>query len=189
MTWSTPWPKIGLCGAPMMADEMQPDDQSFTDLLEVCSQNLDKRTRTTISNGAANPGRGRAPRSNYSSDKSFMFFMQCGRGSIMPSMLLTKAKEWNSCKQNGDASTPLRITMFLHCFQELAHRAKQLQLEAKDDALVTLKGHLSRGQQMGLSHLGYTGPTAEGQQDATSDVRGTPHTSWNGLRILVNNNR
>ena len=50
MTWSTPWPKIGLCGAPMMADEMQPDDQSFTDLLEVCSQNLDKRTRTTISN-------------------------------------------------------------------------------------------------------------------------------------------
>ena len=102
MTWSTPWPKIGLCGAPihdMMADEMQPDDQSFTDLLEVCSQNLDKRTRTTISNGAANPGRGRAPRSNYSSDKSFMFFMQCGRGSIMLSMLLTKAKEWNSCKQ------------------------------------------------------------------------------------------
>ena len=71
----------------------------------------------------------------FSLDKNFMFFMQCGRGSIMPSMLI-KAKEWNSRKQNGDASPPLRITMLTYCFQERAHRAKQFQLETKDDALV-----------------------------------------------------
>ena len=47
-----------------MGDEMQPDDQSFTDVLEACNQNLGKRARTTTSNGAANPGRGHAPRSS-----------------------------------------------------------------------------------------------------------------------------
>ena len=51
--------------------------------------------------------------------------------------MLSKARDWNSRKQSGDVSTPLRITLFLHCFQELAHRATQLQLEAKDDALVS----------------------------------------------------
>ena len=68
-------------------------------------------------------------------DKSFIFFMQCGLGSIMPSML-AMARDWNSRKQNGDVSMSLRITIFLHCFQELTQRANKLQLEAKDDALV-----------------------------------------------------
>ena len=31
---------------------------------------------------------------------------------------------------------PLRMTMFLHYIQELAERAKQLKLEASDDALI-----------------------------------------------------
>ena len=68
-------------------------------------------------------------------DKSYMFFLQCGRGSIMPSML-AKARDWNTLKQNGNASAPLRSTLFLHCFQELAQRALKLNLEANDDALI-----------------------------------------------------
>ena len=170
---------------------MLPDDQSFTDLLEACSQNLGKRARAATSNGAANHGRGRAPRYSDSSasnssggrddellntlarltlrqedaltqlslDKSFMFFTQRGRGSIMPSML-TKAREWNSRKQSGDVSTPLRITMLLHCFQELAHRAKQLQVEAKD-VVMNLRSNT----------------TAQGQQDTATDIRGAPHAA------------
>lgn len=65
----------------------------------------------------------------------FIFVMQCGRGSITPRMR-AKARNWNSRKQNGDVSMLLRITMLLHCFQELAQRASQLQLEAKKDTLV-----------------------------------------------------
>ena len=68
-------------------------------------------------------------------DKSFIFFIQCGRGSIMPN-LLTQAKEWNQFKEKGEMTMPLRMHMFLQCFQMLAQRAKQLKLDASDDALV-----------------------------------------------------
>ena len=68
-------------------------------------------------------------------DKSFMIFIQCGRGSIMRNMF-TKAKEWNQLKEKGEVSMPLRMTMFLHCFQMLAQRAKQMKPDANDDALI-----------------------------------------------------
>ena len=56
-------------------------------------------------------------------------------GSIMPT-LLTQAKEWNQLKEKGEAKMPLRMHMFLQCFQLLAQRAQQLKLDASDDALV-----------------------------------------------------
>ena len=68
-------------------------------------------------------------------DTSMMVFLQCGRGSIMPSLLET-GRIWNSQRQNGDVSTSLRQTMFLTVFQELIHRASKLQLTKPDDALV-----------------------------------------------------
>ena len=149
-----------------MADEMFADDQSFTDLLDACAQNLGKRPRVATTDGTRRPGKGHAARSSPSSastsnggndellrmiarltlrqenaiaqlqlDKNFMFFIQCNRGSIMPSML-TKAREWNQLKEKGEVTVPLRMTMFLHCFQMLAQRAKQLKLDASDDALI-----------------------------------------------------
>ena len=69
-------------------------------------------------------------------DKSFMFFIQCGRGSIMPILLLTQAKEWNQLKEKGEAKMPLRMHIFLQCFQLLAQRAQQLKFDASDDTLV-----------------------------------------------------
>ena len=152
-----------------MGEEMHADEQSFSDLLEACSQhigNQGKRPRTVTSNGQNRPNRGSMPRSSPSwastssggndellnmvarlslrqedalvqlgLDKSYIFFLQCGRGSIMPSML-AKARDWNALKQSGDVSAPLRSTLFLHCFQELAQRALKLNLEANDDALI-----------------------------------------------------
>ena len=148
-----------------MADEMFADDQSFTDLLDACAQNVGKRPRVAT-DGTQRPGKGPAARFSPSSastlsggnddllrmlarltlrqedaisqlqlDKSFMFFIQCGRGSIMPT-LLTQAKEWNQLKEKGEATMPLRMHMFLQCFQLLAQRAQLLKLDASDDALV-----------------------------------------------------
>ena len=48
-------------------------------------------------------------------DKSYIFFVQCGRGNIIPSML-TKARKWNQFKEKGEVTTPLRMAMFLHYF-------------------------------------------------------------------------
>ena len=50
--------------------------------------------------------------------------------------LLTQAKEWNQLKEKGEATMPLRMHMFLQCFQLLAQRAQLLKLDASDDALV-----------------------------------------------------
>lgn len=68
-------------------------------------------------------------------DKIFIFFIQFGRGNIMPNMF-TKAKEWNEFKEKGGMTMPLRMTMFLHYFQMLALCAKQLKLNANEDALI-----------------------------------------------------
>ena len=41
-------------------------------------------------------------------------------------------------KEKGEAKMPLRMHMFLQCFQLLAQRAQQLKLDASDDALVQI---------------------------------------------------
>ena len=68
-------------------------------------------------------------------DSGLMLFLQCGRGSIMPTMLET-GRQWNQQRQNGDATKSLRQTMFLTIFQELINRASKLQLTKQDDPLV-----------------------------------------------------
>ena len=64
-----------------------------------------------------------------------MLFLQCGKGSLMPS-LLELGKKWNAQKQGGKVTTSLRQTMFQAVFTELITRAGKLNLAAKDDALV-----------------------------------------------------
>ena len=68
-------------------------------------------------------------------DSGLMMFLQRGRGSVMPTLLET-GRQWNQQRQNGDAATSLRQTMFLTIFQELINRASKLQLTKKDDPLV-----------------------------------------------------
>lgn len=67
MTLSTHWPKTRHCGVLtpiMIEEEMLSDNQSFTDLLEACGQNLGKRPRVSASTGVAKHGRKQAPRSS-----------------------------------------------------------------------------------------------------------------------------
>ena len=68
-------------------------------------------------------------------DRSLMVFLQCGKGSLMPS-LLELGKKWNARKQAGETTTSLRQTMFQAVFTKLITRAGKLNLTAKDDALV-----------------------------------------------------
>ena len=68
-------------------------------------------------------------------DRSLMIFLQCGKGSLMPS-LLELGKQWNTQRQAGETTTSLRQTMFQAVFTELITRASKLNLTAKEDALV-----------------------------------------------------
>lgn len=68
-------------------------------------------------------------------DCNLMMFLQRGRGSLMPTLLET-GRQWNTQRQNDDASTSLRQTKFLTVFQELISRANKLQLNQKDDTLI-----------------------------------------------------
>ena len=71
----------------------------------------------------------------FSLDKRFIFFIECNYESIIPNML-TKAKAWNWLKEKGEMTLLFRMTMFLHYFQMLGQRVKQLKLDASDDALI-----------------------------------------------------
>ena len=65
-----------------------------------------------------------------------MFCAHASRSIRKALTLLTQAKEWNQLKEKGEATMPLRMHMFLQCFQLLAQRAQLLKLDASDDALV-----------------------------------------------------
>ena len=143
------------------------DDQSFTDLLEACTDGFLKRQKTALSSGGMTT-HGREPRKRNSSssasasdgrdhdllmmvarlslrqedllnqmslDCGLMMFLQCGRGSVMPTLLET-GRQWNQQRQNGDVTMSLRQTIFLTIFQELINRASKLQLTKKDDPLI-----------------------------------------------------
>ena len=136
-----------------MTDEIFADDQSFPDLLYACAQNLSKRPRVAT-DGTHSSGKGYAARSSPSSASTSNggneellrmiarltlrqedAIAQLQRETIIPNML-TKAREWNQFEEKDEMTMPLRMTMFLHYFQTLAQRAKQLKLDASDDALV-----------------------------------------------------
>ena len=56
-------------------------------------------------------------------DRSLMIFLQCGKGSLMPS-LLEQGKRWNAQKQAGETTTSLRQTMFQAMFTEPSRQAE-----------------------------------------------------------------
>lgn len=67
-------------------------------------------------------------------DRSFMLFIQAGKGSILPSLLMA-SQEWHLQKQQAGVTCPLRQVLFLKMVEELVQRA--LQIENKEDALCT----------------------------------------------------
>ena len=70
-----------------------------------------------------------------SMDRSFMVFLQCGKGSLMP-LMLQASKAWHHNRQNDGVTQPLRQFLFRTLIEELSKRAHMLKLDAPDDVLV-----------------------------------------------------
>ena len=68
-------------------------------------------------------------------DKSFIFFVQAGKGSILPLMLKT-SKDWHGQRESGQVTTSLRQHMFRSGFEELAFRASKLPFGSNDHELI-----------------------------------------------------
>ncbi|CAK8993738.1 unnamed protein product, partial [Durusdinium trenchii] len=68
-------------------------------------------------------------------DKSFIFFVQAGKGSILPLMLKT-SKDWHGQRELGKVTTSLRQHMFRSVFEELAFRASKLPFGSNDHELI-----------------------------------------------------
>ena len=69
-------------------------------------------------------------------DRSFLLFLQAGKGSILPTML-TASKEWHTQKQQAGVTCPLRQVLFLKVVEELVQRIGRLNVEDSADALCT----------------------------------------------------
>ena len=68
-------------------------------------------------------------------DKSFIFFVQAGKGNILPLMLKT-SKDWHGQRESGQVTTSLRQHMFRSVFEELAYRASKLPFGSNDHELI-----------------------------------------------------
>ena len=68
-------------------------------------------------------------------DKSFIFFVQAGKGSILRLMLKT-SKDWHGQREAGQVNTSLRQHMFRSVFEELAFRASKLPFGSNDHELI-----------------------------------------------------
>ena len=149
----------------MMPEHMQPDDQSFTELMHLCGEHLGKRPRTDDSpQSKQNSDQRRSSRQSSSSpsssqdgdliqmiarlslrqedllnqmslDRSFVVFLQCGKGSVMH-QLLQSSKDWHNKRQTQGVNQPLRTSMFTTFIEELIRRAQSLKLDDPKDALL-----------------------------------------------------
>ena len=63
------------------------------------------------------------------------FFVQAGRGSILPQMLQL-SKDWHSQRDQGTITKSLRENMFQSVFEELANRAAKLPFGSNDYELI-----------------------------------------------------
>ena len=70
-------------------------------------------------------------------DKSFIFFVQAGKGSILPLMLKT-SKDWHGQRESGQVTTSLRQHMFRSVLEELAFRASKLPFGSNDYELIRI---------------------------------------------------
>ena len=68
-------------------------------------------------------------------DRSFLLFLQAGRGSILPDMILA-AKEWYHQRQNIGVTCSLRQVNFLKVVESLIQRLTKLKYDSPDDPLV-----------------------------------------------------
>ena len=119
---------------------MSEDDLSFPDLLDVLGSHV-KRPRTQPGSDSTQiSGKGRS-KGRYNSsdspstsernllvqedilnqmnlDRNFMLFIQAGKGSILPSLLMA-SQEWHLQKQQAGVTCPLRQVLFLKMVEEL----------------------------------------------------------------------
>lgn len=95
-----------------MPESMHPVGQSFTELMDLCGAHFGKRLDTTAPASRSSNSLGSSSqddlllmlarltlRQEYqlnqlALDRSFVMFLQCGKGSVMPLMLQT-SKEWH----------------------------------------------------------------------------------------------
>ena len=67
-------------------------------------------------------------------DRNFLF-LQAGRGSILPEMILA-AKEWHHQRQNSGVTCSLRQVNFLKVVEILIQRLTKLKYDNPEDPLV-----------------------------------------------------
>ena len=142
-----------------MSESMHADDQSFADLMELCGEHFGKRPRTDTTGPFDRPhGRHRSNKSSSSSDstgdllarlclrqedmlnamlmdRSFIVFLQCGKGNIMP-LMLQISKDWHHNRQHDGVTQPLRQLLFRTLIEEFSKRAHMLKFDARKDVLV-----------------------------------------------------
>ena len=146
---------------------MSGDDQSFAELMDVCSSHFAKCPRMEEEDRSsdrrpARKGQRKPSRSSASDlgedgslismlakltlrqedqlnqihlDKSFIFFVQAGKGNILPLMLKT-SKDWHGQREAGQLNTSLRQHMFRSVFEEPAFRASKLPFGSNDHELI-----------------------------------------------------
>ena len=68
-------------------------------------------------------------------DRNFLLFLQAGRGSILPEMILA-AKEWHHQRQHSGVTCSLRQVNFLKVVEILIQRLTKLKYDNPEDPLV-----------------------------------------------------
>lgn len=166
---STSWPKTGIIGASTRVcgmDHLKEEDQSFSDLMEVCSSHF-KRQRPNEEEPSSGQQRFRSGqrRSSHSSasgsvdDSTLLgmlarltlrqedqlnqlnldrtFLLFIQAGkSSILPQMLQISKTWHGQREQGKVDRPLRQLMFQSVFEELASRAAQLPLGSNDHELI-----------------------------------------------------
>ena len=166
---STSWPKTGVIGAYTRVCgiyDMKEEDQSFSDLMEVCSSHFN-RQRPNEEEPSSGQQRFRSGqrRSSHSSgsgsvDDSILlgtlarltlrqedqlnqlnldctFLLFIQAGkSLIRPQMLQISKTWHGQREQGKVDRPLRQLMFQSVFEELASRAAQLLSGSNDHELI-----------------------------------------------------
>ena len=117
-------------------------------------------------------------------DRSFLLFLQAGRGSILPEMILT-AKEWHHQRQNSGVTCSLRQVNFLKVIELLIQRLTKLKYDNPEDPWYKPFDRKVSCQQrtLGVTLRGTTQPSAFGRRSNhrshTRRFRSSPFSSHN----------
>ena len=107
-------------------------------------------------------------------DKSFIFFVQAGKGSILPLMLKT-SKDWHGQRELGQVTTSLRQHMFRSVFEELAFRASKLPFGSSDHELIRAlqTKSIDGNQLLELPSMGFQREDSEAGSQGSPPLRGS----------------